>query len=67
VDELIAFIKSSQPALGFSEIMLPGEAGRRREELQLIRGVEVDDRTWAELIEIAADLGVAEIPAAEAV
>jgi len=47
--------------------MLPGEAGRRREELQLIRGVEVDDRTWAELIEIAADLGVAEIPAAEAV
>jgi len=66
VDELIAFIKSSQPALGFSEIMLPGEAGRRREELQLIRGVEVDDRTWAELIEIAADLGVAEIPAAEA-
>jgi uncharacterized oxidoreductase len=61
VDELIAFIKSSQPAPGFSEIMLPGEAGRRREELQRIRGVEVDDRTWAELTRIAADLGVAEI------
>lgn len=67
VDELIAFIKSSQPAPGFSEIMLPGEAGRRREELQRIRGVEVDDRTWAELTRIAADLGVAEIPPIAAV
>ena len=67
VDELIAFIKSSQPAPGFGEIMLPGEAGRRREALQLRRGVEVDDRTWSELVEIAAELKVAPIPITEAV
>src|ERR1043166_3097251 len=33
VDELIAFIKSTKLAPGFTEILLPGEAGRRREAL----------------------------------
>jgi LDH2 family malate/lactate/ureidoglycolate dehydrogenase len=60
VDELVAFIKSSQCAPGFNEILLPGEAGRRREALQLRNGVEVDDDTWSELAELAAELGIAE-------
>ncbi|HEX9786546.1 MAG TPA: Ldh family oxidoreductase, partial [Candidatus Binatia bacterium] len=62
VDELIAFIKSSQCAPGFNEILLPGEAGRRREASQVKSGVEVDDCTWLELIELAGELGVTEMP-----
>ena len=62
VDEFIAFIKSSQCAPGFSEILLPGEAGRRREALQIENGVEVDDDTWSELSELAAELGMIEVP-----
>jgi LDH2 family malate/lactate/ureidoglycolate dehydrogenase len=62
VDELIAFIKSSARAPGFSEILLPGEAGRRREALSE-NGVEIDPDTWSDLLELAAELGVEEIPA----
>ncbi len=62
VDELIVFIKSSQVAPGFSEILLPGESGRRREALQKKTGVEIDDDTWSELLELAAELSVTEVP-----
>ncbi len=63
VDELIAFIKSTQCAPGFAEILLPGESGRRREAEQKSAGVAVGDSTWSELIELAAELGVSEVPA----
>ena len=63
VDEFIAFIKSTPLAPGFSEILLPGEAGRRREATQIQSGVEVDEETWSELVELAGELGVAELPA----
>jgi LDH2 family malate/lactate/ureidoglycolate dehydrogenase len=62
VDELIAFIKSTKLAPGFTEILLPGEAGRRREALQQKHGVELDDETWSELVGLAAELGVTEVP-----
>ena len=62
VDEFVGFIKSSQRAPGFSEILLPGESGRRREAVQLESGVEVDDETWSELTGLAAELGVQEVP-----
>jgi LDH2 family malate/lactate/ureidoglycolate dehydrogenase len=64
VDEFIAFIKSAQLAPGFSEILLPGEAGRRREAAQKLNGAEVDKDTWSELVELAGELGVAEVPTA---
>jgi len=63
VDEFIAFIKSTQLAPGFSEILLPGEAGRRREAAQKLNGAEVDEETWSELVELAEELSV-DIPAA---
>jgi uncharacterized oxidoreductase len=63
VDELIAFIKSSPCAPGFSEILLPGESGRRREAQQIKDGVDIDEHTWSELTELAAELGVTAIPA----
>jgi LDH2 family malate/lactate/ureidoglycolate dehydrogenase len=63
VDEFVDFIKSTPRAPGFSEILLPGEAGRRREAAQL-ESIELDDETWSELTELAAELGVKEVPVA---
>jgi uncharacterized oxidoreductase len=62
VDELIEFIKSTPPAPGFGEILLPGEAGRRREENQRNAGVHLDDETWSELVDLAGELGLDDIP-----
>ena len=62
VDEFVGFIKSSELAPGFSEILLPGESGRRREAAQMKSGIELDDDTWSELIELAAELGVTDVP-----
>ena len=64
VDELTAFIKSTERAPGFSEILLPGESGRRREALQRKNGVEIDPDTWSDLTELTAKLGIKEIPMA---
>jgi hydroxycarboxylate dehydrogenase B len=62
VEEFIEFIKSSPRAPGFSEILLPGESGRRREAAQLESGVEMDEETWSELTALAAELGVEDVP-----
>ena len=63
LDKLIAFIKSSQCAPGFREILLPGEAGRRREALQKQNGVEIEEGTWSGLEQLATSLQVA-VPSA---
>jgi LDH2 family malate/lactate/ureidoglycolate dehydrogenase len=63
VDELIAFVKASPCAPGFSEILLPGESGRRREAQNQKEGLQIDDNTWSGLIRLAAELKVTEVPA----
>lgn len=63
VDELIALVKSTPCAPGFSEILLPGESARRREAQQQKAGVEIDASTWSELTQLAGQLNVNEVPA----
>jgi LDH2 family malate/lactate/ureidoglycolate dehydrogenase len=58
VDDFISFVKSTKAAPGFKEILLPGEHARANEARQLNEGLEVDEETWSELIELAAELGV---------
>jgi LDH2 family malate/lactate/ureidoglycolate dehydrogenase len=62
IDEFIDFIKSRPLAPGFSEILLPGEAGRHREEMQKNGGIQLDDETWSELVDLAGELAVGNIP-----
>ena len=62
VDEFIAFVKSTKPAPGFKEILLPGEHARSNEQRQIRDGLEVDETTWAELKELARELGVGNLP-----
>ena len=58
VDQLIARVKSSRPAPGFDEILLPGEKARRTEARQLTDGIAMDEGTWAKLQQLAANFGV---------
>lgn len=62
VDELIAFIKSTKCAPGFTEILLPGESGRRREAKNKLTGVDIEVPTWKNLTALAEELGIA-VPA----
>ncbi len=62
VDELVSFAKSAKPALGFKEILLPGEMARRTEAKQLKEGVEIDEATWDQLRRLAAEFGVKDLP-----
>lgn len=62
VDELVSFIKSTKPAPGFKEILLPGEMARRMEAKQLREGVEIDEATWTQLRQLATELGIRNLP-----
>ena len=58
IDQLIALVKSKRPAPGHKEILLPGERARHTEAKQVRDGVHIDDATWAQLVQLAANLGV---------
>ena len=62
VEELAAFIKSRKPAPGFQEILLPGEGARKKTEKGLREGIEISRRVWDQLTELAAELGVPDLP-----
>lgn len=58
VDELASFIKSGKTAPGVSEILLPGEQGRKNQERQLKEGLAIDAGTWSQLVKLAGELRV---------
>lgn len=62
IDELTTFVKSRKVAPGFTEILLPGEASRRREAKGLREGVDVSETIWNNLTKLAKELGVEEQP-----
>lgn len=49
-DTLIEWVKSSRPAPGFYEILVPGEIERREAERRR-DGIPVDDETWEKIAE----------------
>jgi uncharacterized oxidoreductase len=59
IDALVGYVKSARPRAGFDEVLVPGEPERRRRAERLAQGIEVDQRTWAEILAAAAALGVA--------
>jgi len=62
VRALLAYVKSARPRAGFDEVLVPGEPERRRRAERLAQGIEVDERTWAELMSAAGTLGLAGEP-----
>lgn len=51
-------LKSSPPAPGFGEVLMPGEPELRAEERRLDEGIFVDEETWRQFLQCARGLGV---------
>ncbi|GAB4520032.1 MAG: Ldh family oxidoreductase [Anaerolineae bacterium] len=56
--ELCQRVKSTPPAAGFDEVLLPGEPEWRTASRRAEEGIPVDDATWGQLAEAAARYGV---------
>jgi hydroxycarboxylate dehydrogenase B len=59
VSDLVSFVKSSEPAPGVSEVLIPGEPEARMERDRGTGGIPVEDETWRQIEAIAKELGVA--------
>jgi LDH2 family malate/lactate/ureidoglycolate dehydrogenase len=57
-DSVFARIKAVQPAVGFSEVLVPGEPEVRARERRLKEGIPVAEDTWTEIINAAKSVGV---------
>jgi uncharacterized oxidoreductase len=60
IGALIGYVKSARPRPGFDEVLVPGEPERHRRAERLAHGIEVDERTWAEILDAARSLGLAD-------
>jgi len=49
IQQIKAFIKSSEPAEGVNEIFIPGELLSQRKKKNQEQGIEVNDKVWAEI------------------
>jgi uncharacterized oxidoreductase len=58
VTDLIGFVKSSEPAPGVTEVLVPGEPEARSEAARRRDGIPVEEETWRQIDEIATELGV---------
>jgi len=58
IDDTVDAIKSLPPAEGTSEILVPGERGRRTEASRCAAGIPLGAKVWRELAEVATALDV---------
>ncbi|HUV07570.1 MAG TPA: Ldh family oxidoreductase [Spirochaetia bacterium] len=58
VDELFSRIKSSAPAEGFKEVLVPGEPAARTRETRLRKGIPMAEEIWEAVRKTAEGAGV---------
>ena len=58
VTDLVAWVKSPPAAPGVAEVLVPGEPEARSEAERRAHGIPVEEETWRQIEEIAAELGV---------
>ncbi len=58
VDQFVDYVKSSEMAEGFTEILIPGEPERKKRKRREKEGIPVDDETWRQILETAKRYGV---------
>ena len=58
VDGLVAHIKSSRVASGFTEILAPGEPEFRSAQRKEVEGINIDENTWAAICDEARAVGL---------
>jgi hydroxycarboxylate dehydrogenase B len=57
VQTLVAWIKSSRPATPGGEILMPGEIEERTRAVRR-EGIELDDNTWGQIVEVCQSLQI---------
>jgi LDH2 family malate/lactate/ureidoglycolate dehydrogenase len=58
IEKLVRTVKSTKPAKGFSQVVLPGEIENRIMRDRMKSGIPIEDGTWRELERIAKELKV---------
>ncbi len=58
IEDLIAHVKSSRAAPGFSEILAPGEPEFRTAERKSVEGIAIDETTWGTICDEARAVGL---------
>jgi uncharacterized oxidoreductase len=58
VEALVAYVKSCSPAPGFTQVQVPGEVEWLEERRRRQEGIDLDEGTWREICDSAAELGV---------
>jgi LDH2 family malate/lactate/ureidoglycolate dehydrogenase len=58
IDQMIREIKSTPPAEGFVEVLLPGEPEFKTEERRLREGIPLSREVYTELATLGEELGV---------
>ncbi|MEM3404606.1 MAG: Ldh family oxidoreductase [Nitrososphaeria archaeon] len=56
--DLIKIIKTTPPAEGFKEVLLPGELEKREYDKRIIEGIPVYEDSWEKVKGVADELGV---------
>jgi len=59
IEEMRGYVKSSKPAEGFDEVLMPGEPESRTARSRKRDGIPLDDATWESIVATARSLGVA--------
>jgi LDH2 family malate/lactate/ureidoglycolate dehydrogenase len=57
IEEQVDAIHCAQPAEAFDQVLLPGEPELRERERREREGIDVPERTWGDLVEMAASWG----------
>lgn len=58
VDDLVRYLKSSPPVPGGSAVLVPGEPEAITESERRTHGIFIEDETWRQIGQVAAELGV---------
>jgi len=58
LERFIEYVKSSRTVTPNGDILLPGEIEARNRAQRLSHGIELDQTTWGNLVEVAREIGV---------
>ena len=58
VSDFAMYLKSSKTATGFSEVYYPGEIEQIKKTKNVTAGINVEDKTWQQLKDLAGHYGV---------
>jgi len=56
----VDFVKASPPVRPGEPVLAPGDVERRNRAARLASGVQIDDKTWSDLLAAAASVGIDE-------